>query len=56
MRKYVGAGRYVPGVPARDLTEQEYQAAIKAGLIVEGQPAAKLWKKEKDKSERGGEE
>ncbi len=49
MRKYIGPG-FVPGVPARDLTEKEYQEHVKAGHIVENEPSAELWKKEKDKA------
>ncbi|KKK80198.1 hypothetical protein LCGC14_2825890 [marine sediment metagenome] len=53
MRKYVGPG-YVPGVPARDLTEEEYRywvAEHKAGRtgIEEGKTSA-LYKKEQDKA------
>ena len=56
MRKYVGTG-YVPGVPARDLTEDEYRhwvneaKAGRAAGIVEGSPQAELWKKEKEADE-----
>lgn len=46
-RKYIGGGDYVPGVPARDLTEEEWSEHVDAGRIVTGEPSAKLWKKVK---------
>lgn len=57
MRKYVGPG-WVQGVPAQDISEETYQQAIRDGHIVEGEPSSKIYKKEKekDKTERGGEE
>jgi len=45
MRTYIGEGRYVPGVPARDLSEEEWSAALKAGLLTDESPAAALWEK-----------
>ncbi len=35
----------IPGVPARDLTEDEYAAWVKAGKIVAGEPSGKIYKK-----------
>jgi hypothetical protein len=36
----------VPGVPARDLTDEEWAELTAAGLIVEGEPSATLWEHE----------
>lgn len=45
MLKYIGDGSWLPGVPARDLTEDEIkqfgastEALIKSGLYVKDQP------------------
>jgi hypothetical protein len=35
MRKYTGDGAYIPGVPARDLSEAEWREHVAAGRIVE---------------------
>jgi hypothetical protein len=35
MRKYVGEGRKIPGVPAADLTEEEWAEHVAAGRIIE---------------------
>lgn len=48
MRTYKGGG-LVPGVPARDLTEEEWDEHVKAGRIVEGQPSAALWEKHEER-------
>lgn len=43
---YQGEARgYIPGVPARDLTEEEHEAAVKARRIVAGDPTGRLYKK-----------
>ena len=39
------SGVCVPGVPARDLTEAEYQAAVGTRRIVKGDPSGDLYKK-----------
>ena len=38
MRKYLGQGAFIPGVPARDLTEQEWEDLCKTtpGLAESG--------------------
>ena len=36
---------FAPGVPARDLTDEEWTEFVRAGLIVEGEPTAALWEK-----------
>lgn len=58
MRKFIGDGsQTVPGVPARDLTEEEWRYWVQAGRIVEGHPSSKLWKKESERSRsRDGEQ
>ena len=57
MRKYIGKLRddgipeqAVIGVPARDLSEEEWRDCCAQGLIVEGQPTAALWKREKEEA------
>lgn len=47
--KYIGKGHYIEGVPARDLTEEEYEAIPEKfkGL------AEKLYKAEEPKSKSG---
>lgn len=54
MRRFVGKDQFVPGVPCRDLTEDEWREHVRAARIVEGDPAAKLWRKESDK--KGGDD
>ena len=48
MRTYKGPG-FVPGVPARDLTDAEWDEHVKAGRIDPKGPNGKLWQKAKDK-------
>lgn len=52
---YQGAARgFIPGVPARDLTEDEHAAAVKAGRIVAGDPTGRLYKKAAAKAAEKG--
>ena len=44
MRQYIGPG-FVPGVPARDLTEEEWDEHVRARRIIEGAPSSELWEK-----------
>lgn len=50
MRKFIGTfdqdgnpEAFVPGVPCRDLEEEEWTEHVAAGRIVEGEPSAALW-------------
>jgi hypothetical protein len=55
MMKYIGGGRWMPGIPARDLTEEEakeyggIKALEKTGLYT------RVSKKEVEKDEKEGE-
>ena len=42
----------VPGVPARDLSEEEWREFVQAGLIVEGDPGAELWERAEERGAR----
>ena len=46
----------VPGVPMRDLTEAEHDAAVKARRIVDGDPTGKLYEKEAAPKKAAGKE
>lgn len=50
--KYQGSGEYVPGVPARDLTEEEHAEHVEAGRLPVGSKRAKLYKKDTPKPAR----
>jgi hypothetical protein len=45
MWKYTGSGEYFPGVPARDLTDEEYAAAKD---LIEGLDTSPLYKRAPD--------
>jgi len=45
---------HIPGVPARDLTEDEHAAAVEAGRIVPGDPTGRLYKKAAAKAAEKG--
>lgn len=53
MRKYVGPG-IVPGVPAQDLTEEDYQEHERAGRLPKDSPAAACYEKVEPGARRGG--
>ncbi len=53
MYEYIGKG-YIPGVPARDLTDEEYKAAVDAGRIKPDSQAAKAYRKKGSPSTRRG--
>ncbi len=46
MWKYIGEGAWVPGVPARDLTDEEHEEHVKALRLPKGSPAAAIYKQE----------
>lgn len=45
---------FIPGVPARDLTEDEHAEAVEAGRIVDGDPTGNVYKKAADKAAKKG--
>lgn len=53
MRKFIALDKdgnptaFIPGVPARDLTDEEWEEHAEAGRIVEGEPSAALWEPNK---------
>jgi len=67
MRNYIGSGAYLPGVPARDLSDEEWAEHVAAGRIVETVevtddeghakrvpgPAMALWEKAPDPPAEG---
>ena len=40
---FKGHNEAIPGVPARDLTEDEHAEAVEAGRIVDGDPTGRLY-------------